>query len=240
MTNGLYTSAAAMLPAMLQQDVIANNLANLQTTGFKKDDLFLRTLVEAGLLVDRAQNETVVEMYTDFDQGPLKPTGNPLDLALSGEGFFTVQTPEGIRYTRNGSFTLNPQGQLTTLEGYLVLGQNGTIDLARGEISITETGEVLQDGKLVDKLLITDFPKPYPLKKIGNGLFVPLNEAERGSRAEAPVVKQGFLEQANVNALEEMVNMLTHARIYELNQKAVKYQDETLTRTVNELGKVSL
>lgn len=258
MIRGLYTAAAGMLVQMERQNIIANNLANVDTPGFKKDtqilemfpemlisrinDIYITTLSgkkmeirpPVGFLGTGVQIEEVVPIFTE---GNLKSTGNKLDLAISGEGFFTVQTPQGIRYTRNGSFTLNSAGALITNTGFLVLGENGPIFLSGTDIKISEDGGIYSDGEFIDRLRIVNFPNLSGLQKIGDSLFLPT----ANSGGEIPAVNyrvyQGYLEMANVNTVKEMVEMIQCMRIYEANQKVIQSQDDTLQRLIVEVGR---
>ncbi|KPK90182.1 hypothetical protein AMJ80_08790, partial [bacterium SM23_31] len=182
MIRGIYTNAAAMNSQLLKQEVTANNLANANTTGFKKEGVFRKYLIDLNTILqeyatDFKNLEDVDAVIIDFKQGELYPTGNPLDTAIEGDGFFAVQTPRGIKYTRNGNFQLDQNGFLVTGNGYPVLGTEGLIRLQGQNIFIEDNGTVTVDEELVDVLQIVDFPKPYRLNKIGDGLF----DAEEGT-----------------------------------------------------------
>jgi flagellar basal-body rod protein FlgF len=232
MIEDIQLAAEDMSRRIAEQEVIANNLANVNTAGFKRDRVFLDVLTEA-----TTESDTETEEITVFDQGPVKETGNPLDMALVSEGFFTIQTPEGIRYTRNGSFRLDPEGQLMLVEDALVMGENGPIEV-RGEVSVNERGEVFVNHALVDRLRVVTFDKPYPLRKLGNSLFVLEDESTPEIEVENVRMKQGFLEESNVNAIEEMVAMLTLFRYFEADQKVLQTQDDILGKAANDIGKV--
>jgi len=227
---------------MSKQEVAANNLANLNTVGYKRDGMFLRTLVEAKQSLSgyypEWRNTDPLQVIIDFSQGPLKQTGGTLDVAIQGDGFFTILTPEGERYTRNGSFTLSPEGVLTTLSGYPVLGEGGTMVLRGGEVKINEKGEVIVDGESVDTLEIQDFEQPYRMMKVAGDFFLPKEKGDQRSPAETMIVRQGFLEESNVKPIQEMVDMLVVYRNYESDQRALQVQDETLRKAVNEVGAV--
>jgi flagellar basal-body rod protein FlgF len=235
MIEGIYTSASGMFPRRAQLEVIANNLANVNTVGYKRDKLLFRRILDSNLAL-QGQSLGMEEIITDFHQGGLDPTDNNLDFAVVGDGFFTIQTPEGIRYTRSGNFSLNQEGQLVTPDGYPVMGEKGTIVLERTDIVVNEKGEVLEKGAVIDRFLITDFPQPYQLVKTGRNLFRPQDPLDAGTPASGFRLKQGFLEESNVRAIEEMVEMVVLFRNYEADQKAIRYQDESLSKAVNELG----
>ena len=191
MIRGLYTGASGMLAEMARTDVISNNMANVNTTAFKKDRTIFRAFPEmnihrihdpvpAGLdkVVDprpfigmMGTGVMLDEVNTDFNQGHLITTSNPLDLAIRGEGFFQVQTPEGIRYTRDGSFSLSSNGYLVTKEGYYVLGENGPLQLLQtGDITISQQGEVFVNDEYIDRLNIVTFADLNQLQKQGDNL----------------------------------------------------------------------
>ena len=242
MIKGLYTSASSMLQRLSKQEVAANNLANINTTGYKRDGFFQRALVEAGQTLSGSyhpgwRNTDPMEVVVDFSQGPLKQTEGALDVAIQGDGFFTIQTPDGERYTRNGNFTLDPDGLLTTQTGYPVLGEGGTIMLQGGDVKINEKGEVMVDGALMDTLDIRDFERPYRMTKVAGEFFLPEN-GDQGQPSENMAVFQGFLEESNVKSIREMTEMLIVYRNYESDQRAIQMQDDTLKKAVNELGAV--
>lgn len=174
---------------------------------------------------------------TSFEQGSVEPTGNNLDLAIEGKGFFTIEAPQGERYTRNGEFTRSADGYLVTAEGYKVMGDNGEIKLDGNNITINEKGEVHSDGDLVDKLKLVDFQNYDMLQKEGDALLKTADASAPDVQFEG-AVQQGSLESSNVNSVKEMVEMLTVLRAYEANQKVIKIHDELLGRSVNDIGKV--
>jgi len=240
MIEGIYQVAeAGMLPRTQKLDIIANNLANANTAGFKADRVFLIGLIDTELSAESTDTlDMAVTAVTEFRQGALYETENDLDLALEGDGFFAVETVDGTAYTRNGTLRLDAEGWLVNSEGMPILGWGGPIEIAGNRAVVSENGEVWVDGEVVDSLMIMDFPRPYDLKKLGNSLFVPVDPMEEGVEAEHVRVRQGFLEGSNVRPIEEMVDMLTVYRTYEAAQSTIKYQDETLSKAVNEVGSV--
>lgn len=232
MIKDMWLSAEGMNSRIHQQEIIANNLANVNTVGFKRDKVFHDVLTDATVSSGVDIRETTV-----FDQGSVRETENPLDFALMGEGFFTVQTEEGIRYTRNGHFKVDPDGMLVTEDGGTVMGETGPID-AKGTLAVNEKGDVYQNGALVDKLRIVTFGRPFPLKKAGNSMFSLQDERIAEIPVENPNVQQGIVEESNVNPIEEMVNMMTLYRYFEADQKALRTQDDLLGKAANEIGKV--
>ncbi|MFP4562862.1 MAG: flagellar basal-body rod protein FlgF [Spirochaetia bacterium] len=282
MLRGLYTGASGMVAQMHRMDVLSNNLANVDLNGYKRDTSVHKAFPE--LLVRRMNDDGVykfpfgsadmapvvgkigtgVEMneaYTVFSQGALKETENSFDLALEGEGFFTVLTPEGERYTRNGSFTLGREGLLVTKEGYPVLGAEGPIQIKENNFVVDEKGKVYVNStfaddpqrlvaleeneweniELVDSLKIVDFDRSRFIKKQGGSLWretVDSGPATVIPEVERPNVRQGFLEGSNVNPVTEMVRMIEVNRAYEANQKVVQSQDSLTGKLINEAVRV--
>jgi len=242
MIKGIYNSAAGMLPRITQQEVIANNLANAATAGFKKDGVFVNTMLEASLVLqkDANQNPAILDaqdVKTDMSQGGLRATGNPLDLALQGRGYFAVDAPTGTMYTRAGSFSLNAQGMLVTANGYNVLGDGGPIELPAGDIAVSNSGIISVNGEEIGRLKIIDFPDADDLTKKADGLFAARPGATESDAPET-TVGQGFLEDSNVEAIREMVDMITLQQAYQASARALMAQDETLQKAVNTVGAV--
>lgn len=177
--------------------------------------------------------------FTSFRQGPLRDTGNPLDLALEGPGFFAVETPAGVRYTRAGSFRLDAEGYLADQTGNRVLGVDGPIQVGQAAtVAIGQDGSVHADGVLVGPLLVVDFADPNAeLRKEGANLFAP-QEGAVPLAAEGTRVAQGTLEGSAVNVVESLVRLIELQRAYEASQRVVRSYDETLDRTVNDLARI--
>lgn len=248
MIRGIYTAGSGMLAESIRNDAIANNLANANTAGYKKDVAVLKDF--QSLLIKRINDgpnkqeigslgsgAVVDEIATNHAVGIMRQTGNPLDLAIEGRGFFTVETPNGIRYTRNGSFTRNGRDELVTLDGYRVIGDNGPILLADAKkITIAEDGRVMGDDTEVGRLAIVAFADERQLSKEGAGLFKasPLAKQEDATG----LIREGFLELSNVNVVAEMVNLIAGYRAYEVNAKMVQAHDQLLDKAVNEVGRV--
>ncbi|MGJ7045372.1 flagellar basal-body rod protein FlgF [Thermoanaerobacterium thermosulfurigenes] len=248
MLRGLYTASSGMIAQQKIVDVLSNNIANVNTAGYKKDTV--TTMAFPDYMVTRSGGDNMpyngnigtmdygvlVETFnTNFSEGDIEKTDGKLDFAIDGSGFFTVSTPSGVRYTRDGSFTLNNNGYLVTKDGYYVLGQNGPIQLNNGDISVDESGNISVNGQVVDKLNIVDFANYNTLRKEGNNLFFTTGGQAIPATSK---VKQGYLEGSNVNPVDEMVTMISAMRTYEANQKSVSAFDETLDKSVNEVGKV--
>ena len=246
MIKGIYTSEASMRPKMARMEVIANNLANINSTGFKKDRVFFEMLQESGAASDGRNDLTgiVMRQSVDLTPGSLQPTGNTFDLALEGSGFFAVETPHGLRLTRNGHFHLAPDGSLVTAEGFRVQGENGDLvvpnieKLQQGSITVNEAGELLSDREPLARLKIVDVARPDQLRKDHESLFIPAPDQPTVTIPhDQRHVRQGFLEESNVDGIEEMIAMIELSRSFETDQKIIQSQDATLDRSM-EIGRV--
>ncbi|HCK99464.1 MAG TPA: flagellar hook-basal body protein [Candidatus Marinimicrobia bacterium] len=210
--------------------VIANNLANVNTTGFKKDEMFFNVL----------EQTTQMKVETDFSQGAMIATGNPLDFALSGRGFFVVETEKGEAYTRNGHFMTGSDGILRTSDGDPVLGDGGLINISldgekSGKITVSAKGEIYIDNELIDTLKIMDFDNLSGLNKLGKDLLVDGGNA-LGGVVDNPMVFQGKLEESNVNPANELINLIELQRQYESSQKSMKAIDDALKKAATEVS----
>ncbi len=246
MTRGVYTAAAGMLASQAAQDTIAQNLANAATTGYKEDvprfESFESALASSsngssiGVLGSGAGLKDVT---TNFAAGGLQKSGNPLDIALTGDAALAVQTPQGIRLTRDGSLSLNTQGTLTLSDGQTpVLGaDNRTIQIPAKtkEISISPRGDVAADGVRVGRLRLASLSTADGPKKVGDNEYAV--QFLRPAPATA-TVHQGYLEASNVNVVKEMVSMISIMRAYETNQKMMQSEDDTTGKAVEEVSKL--
>lgn len=254
MVKGLYTAATGMNVQAKRLEVISNDLANTTTTGYKRDvavvasfgDVLMARLDDTQKNIPNERNigqmtygAKVEEVYTDFTQGSIIPTGEKTDLAIQGDGFFVVQTPNGVGYTRDGGFSIDQTGTLVTKEGYPVQGTNGPISLGeeflstKGEIVVGKKGELTVNGELIDNLRVVQFQDNANMDKLADNLYTS-NEPE--VEFEGTLI-QGYLESANVNPVTAMVDMITVSRAYETNQKMIQTQNDLLGKTVNELGR---
>jgi flagellar basal-body rod protein FlgG len=267
MWRGLYTAAAGMITETKRTDTIANNLANVNTNGFKRDEaingefapMLLRRIndtkvdpydvtsfkefhlgIQAPVVGTLGLGSYIDEIAIDQSQGMLETTGNPLDLAITGNGWFAVQTPDGVRYTRDGAFYRGANGQLQTVQGLAVLGANGqpiNIPANATQISFGAKGEVRADNQVVGQLQFVEFPADRrAMMKQGNNLWYPQAGAQ-------PVpatgdIQQGMLEKSNSNVVSEMVSLINNYRIYEAGSKAVTSQDDALQRATTQVGKL--
>jgi flagellar basal-body rod protein FlgG len=253
MVNGLYTARNGMMLLQEMQDNTAHNLSNANTSGFKKSLMVSMSQVEhqqeyslmhdldPKALEHQDEDHWTSENYIDYSQGPLVGTENDFDLAIEGDGFFTVETENGTRYTRNGSFTRNGMGELVTLQGNRVLGKGGSpIDLTDyTEFQVSPSGAVYGNGEKVADLDIVDFEdKRTALGREGGNLFYNRTGAETIQPGRFSI-KQGFVESSNVSIIDSMVDMIRFQRNYEMNQKSIQSEDETLDKAVNSVGVVS-
>lgn len=243
MNYGLYTAFLGMRARQRTLDAQANNIANASTTGFKAERLAYSTFeADKKSLSDRQSLVTGVAATNaiDFSTGTLQQTDAPLDLAINGDGFFQIQTPRGVRYTRAGNFSMNASGQLVTKSGDLVVGERGGITIPnQGQISIGEDGSINVEGSTVDKLKIVRFNNPTnALSQDGGSLFV-----ANGTQAPLPNtdsrVLQGSLESSNINPISEMVAMINNNREFESMQKSVTLLMNDLGRKISgEIGRL--
>lgn len=257
MIRGIYTSGYSMLTLSRKMDSVANNMANVNTNGFKKDTVVFEEFsdVLAKRFFDRSDNSSrpvnignmslyndIAEVHVDFSQGAFEHTGVNTDVAINGDdnAFFTVAVAQGNEYreyyTRDGSFYLDPQGRLVTRDGDFVMGQNGVITLNGSDFVITNRGEIIQNEQYVDTLQIRKFQNPESLRKFGYNLLTVTDQTREA--AFEGTIEQGYVEKSNVDSVKEMVDMITVLRAYESNQKLLQYQDATLDKAVNEIGRI--
>ncbi|HZK34594.1 MAG TPA: flagellar hook-basal body complex protein [Bacillota bacterium] len=251
MIRGLYTAATGMIVQERKMENVSQNLANVETGAFKRQEVLARSYdnvnisnkanspdnrrapigqLQLGVMID--------DVHTDFDQGQLNQTNKPLDLAIDGDGFFTILLPNGQHaYSRDGSFTVNREGLVTTKKGYPVLDtQMRGIYVDTEDIAIDERGLIrLADGSTA-QLNIVDFPEIQTLDKLGENMYtVGVGQLVQ---ADEFILRQGFLEQSNINPLDELVKMIEISRSFESNQRVIQSLDETLGKAVNEVGRL--
>ena len=254
MVKGLYTAYTGMINEQHRMDTLSNNLANSTTVGFKKEGSTSQAFSD--VLAYRLKDPTIGanipkrmgvntpgvkigENYTDYSQGSFKITDNSYDLALSGDGFFTIEFTNkagetSTKFTRDGSFTLTEEGWLVTKDGNFVMGDNGRIQIdPLKETKIDTTGTIYQDDVAVAKLRIVDFEDYNYLEKYGENLLQPVE----GATYQNPNIK-GYLEMSNVQIVTEMVDLIAITRQYEANQKIIQSYDKTLDIAANQLGRV--
>jgi flagellar basal-body rod protein FlgG len=274
----LWVPLSGAIAQQRKVETIANNVANANTPGFKKEQIVFKeylTQFEKGHEQDidlphkewkpedfyrsyGAENAKVKidGSFTDFEQGQLTPTGNALDLALHGKGFFEILTPNGVRYTRQGALTINTQGQLVTQSGNPVLSRidpeslaqpsgpenpipkpsERIITLPQGRLTVNLQGEVLVNNEKISDLAVVEFNDIHALKKEGNSHFIN-NDPKNYKAVVNTNVQQGFIEQSNVNAVHEMSELIKANRQFESIQKVIKVYDTISGKGVNEIAK---
>lgn len=268
--KGVYTALSGAIAQSAKLDTIANNIANVNTPGFKRDDLTFQEYLTANEKEQSIMNvprvpasiESFYDMqggdksyvdlkgtYTDYSQGSLKHTGNNFDVAVDGKGFFEVSTPQGVRLTRAGNFTMDGNGRLVTKDGYPVLKAGDPLSDPESRMitindaatfSVSDGGELIQGTENLGKISVVNATNQDALQKIGNSLygFKPNMEAGLTSQA-APSLKQGFVETSNVNIVKEMTDMITTNRVFESTQKAIGAYDSMAEKLVNIVGKTT-
>ena len=258
MIKGLYSAYTGMVNQEHRMDVLTNNLANVNTKGYKKEGATAQSFdsILAYKIKDNSEGYRLAkrigvnnpgvkigEGYTDFSQGPLKTTENTYDLALTDKGFFAVQFTDkagndSVKYTRDGNFTLTSNGELVTQDGDFVLDENGKsikIDPLK-DTQINTSGQIIQDGRVVATIQVTDFADYNYLERYGENYYQPIDGAEEIEAAGK--VYSGYLETSNISVVSEMVNMIAVSRAYETNQKVITTFDGTLDIAANQIGRV--
>ncbi|MEK7263953.1 MAG: flagellar hook-basal body protein [Bacteroidota bacterium] len=249
--EGIRSSSAFLRPLMTKMEIVSNNLANINSVGFKRGRLFVEVLSNIQPVAPDGDTgeffpDVKLTEKADFAQGTLEQTSNPFDLAIDGPGFFAVQTQEGTRYTRAGNFTLTADGEIVTRSGYPVIGDNsGSIilpnfhNLQKEDIAINNLGEVFVENISVGKLKMVTFENFESLEKVGAALFKEKEDAVVTDLDEDKTfVRQGFLEGSNVDGIEEMIQMIEVTRLFETGQKMMQTHDDSLTRSL-EVGRMS-
>ena len=257
MVKGLYTAYTGMANEQKRLDIIANNLANSATVGYKEENVTSQAFDEMLTIkikdASEAFNDRPIgnmslgvklgESYTNYGQGSMRQTAGTYDLALEGKGFFSLSVTDkagnvSTEYTRNGSFTMTKDGYIVDEDGNHLMGEGGEVQIPTdaAAVVIDTTGGIYADGVYVDNLQIVDFENYDYLTKKGDTRYQAL---EGATEVDAnSLIRQGYLEQSNVNVVSEMVEMITITRAYEANQKIIKSIDNTLDLAANSVGKV--
>lgn len=268
MSKGIYTAVSGAIAQNARLETIANNLANVNTPGFKRDGQLFREYLSSyekepsAIQVPRvpASIESFYDMqggdksfvdlngtYTDFQQGVLKTTGNPFDVGVEGEGFFEVLTPQGLRLTRMGTFSVDGEGRLVTKQGHPVLRDGGAggdplqrvIRVAGGSVTLSANGDLYENGENVARLSVVQVGNKEALQKIGTGLYGFRDNLEPDlSAAQDVKLHQGSLEMSNVNLIQEMTDMIAASRTFESTQKAIQAYDQMQQKVVNDVPKL--
>jgi flagellar basal body rod protein FlgG len=225
--NGMNSAAAALRYWERKQDVVANNLANVSTDGFKAQHVF-------GTLIGGMS--PLAQATSDLSTGNLNDTGNPTDLAIRGDGFLVVKAENGERYLRGGSMRIDEKHRLVNADGLPLLGEKGPIKLGAGPFTIGKDGEVTQNGSVVDKLRMEMAPKGAELQREGDALWVP--PATRSvMKPETRDLRQGVLEESNVNSITSMIDMVAIQRSFAAVQKSIQELDRSNQTVTTEIAK---
>lgn len=267
MSKGIYTAVSGAMAQNAKLDTIANNLANVNTPGFKRDSQQFKEYLTAyekeqgTITVPRipASIESFYDMQggdksfvdassttTDFSQGGLKATGNHLDFALESDGFFEVLSPEGVRLTRTGSFSIDAENRLVTQQGYPVLRDGGlgqdpngrAVRLQGGNVTVSTNGEIFEGDQSVGRLSVLSVANKDSLQKVGQNLYSFKNNQDAQLSATLdPRVRQGYIEGSNVNVVREMTDMISATRVFESTQKAIQAYDQ-MAGKANDIAKL--
>lgn len=251
MIRGQYIAATGMMLQRKKMEVITNNITNVETTGYKKNNLISTSFED--VLINRIHDHNIVSrsgnlgvgplnfgthvdyIDTDFVQGNLEDTGISTDFALIGNAYFVVETPAGERYTRAGAFTVNAEGFLTDPEGNYVQGENGAILVESTDFVVDEEGNIMAGDTYLDRLRLVTFADNASLRKQGSNLYT---SEEAPQEATNYAIRQNALESSNVEVAREMVDMMTTYRAYETNQRMLTMIDETIGKAVNDIARL--
>lgn len=262
MINGLYSATSGMYVQQMRLDVISSNIANANVPGFKGERLMFRSFPDVLRVETQRAAESpralgplgggaeLDEIATMHDSGPMVFTQQETDLAIFGEGFFHLQTPDGERLTRNGSFVRDLEGFLRNVDGHLLLGENGPIQIVEADFEVSADGNVYVDRRVplpggrvetrkvrLDQLKLTRPEDPDALRRLGNSLYFIPTGRELPVQPGETRVGQGYLETANVSAIEESIRLIDTFRAYQSAQRLVQAIDETLDQAVNDVGR---
>ena len=246
MLRGIYTACAGMVAESRRQLTNINNLSNVGTQGYRQEESTMAALPPVQLRRTGPLPAAVGPLglgvreagtRIDLSPGALKETNRKLDVALGGPGFFVVQTPQGERHTRLGSFQLLDDGTLATARGEPVLGEDGQIRLPSDQVEFAPDGSIYVAGERVARLRIEDSPNPDALTRIGDNLLASTEGNMQAVPAEEANVLQGLLEQSNVDSVGAMTDLMAALRAYGAAQRALRMQDTTLARAIEEVGR---
>ncbi|MBQ9235066.1 MAG: flagellar basal-body rod protein FlgF [Alphaproteobacteria bacterium] len=241
MDNTNYVALSRQMALWKQMNIVSNNMANMNTAGYKQDDVVFASYLQQTPQAQGIGAEPIYFTwdfgdYADFTEGSFKETGNPLDAAIRGKGFFCVETASGEMYTRKGQFTLNEDGALTTTEGNIILSEGNTpIFLApdEREVVISESGDVITENGVIGRLKIAQFADEGKLLKMAGVLFEnPAGNAVRFS-SDNVRIEQGMVESSNVNAIAEMTNLIKIQRSYDYVQQMIDEEHTRLSNTIS-------
>ena len=248
MTRGIYTVASGGVAALERLQAVAQNLANINTAGYRAERVVFQVQPLTGgprgavdpVLSRTSQQVVQAATIRDFSPGPIHETGNPLDVALSGDGFFVITTARGERYTRQGSFSLDAQGYLVTARGDRVQGDGGDVSIGEHDIRIGDDGSIFADNQPVGRLKVVGFGEKPALVPEGDALFAPATPQVTPTTLEGAQVQvaQAHLEGANVNAVAGLEELIEVSRGYESYMNALRRLDEIVGRSIKVVGRV--
>ncbi len=234
MDRSIFVALSGAVAQEKKLEVLSENLANVNTAGFKKQSpIFEDVLASQNALRSYTRLDSIA---VDFSSGAMEKTQRPLDVAIKGEGFFVVNTGGGIRYTRDGSFTLSPDGTLTTRDGYEVQGENGPVKLSSTAVAIGEDGVITENNQQVERLKLAYFEKPEALNRAGSLFSAPVNM--NAIQPQNAKIEQGYVETSNVSAVKAMTAMIEALRSYETQAKLIQTVDDMTKKSVDEVGRV--
>lgn len=243
--SGFYAACTALLAQSQALDLVANNMANISTPGYRSEHSVFRSILATSSPAPVSSLNYAVNNYSvlgdsqlDLAQGTLEKTGNELDFAIQGPGFFVAQTASGKAFTRNGNFHVSPQGQLVTSAGDPVLGENGPIPIVGAPVTVSADGTISVNGALAGKLKVVDFPAGTALESLGKTYYSAPEQA--ATPANQASIEQGKLEGSNVNPVASAVELITVQRYAELMQRALSlFQTDMNQVAAQELPRVS-
>ena len=237
MLNSLFITLGGKYVIERKMEAISNNLANATTAGYKASrPAFKMTTDETPTTTDTTLPHTAMndlDNHIYFSEAPIVETGNRLDLAIQGNGFFVISGKDGTLYTRNGQFTLDPDRRLVTADGSAVMGQNGEITLDGKDINIGDDGTIYIDGQQITQLKIVDFADKTKLRNMGRSSFVNIDPTATEITPDRVTVKQGYYESSNVNVVAEMVDMMSAVRAYESYAKVDQAMHDILSKLLD-------
>ena len=258
MVRALYTAYTGMINEQYRMDIITNNMANADTCGYKQEGvtnqsfdsmLAIKIHDESECYHDRPIGDISLgvkmgEVYTDFSPGSIRETGNTYDLAISGDGFFSMRVTDkngndSIKYTRAGELQITSNGYIVDADGNHLQGDSGDIQISTDStrVVINEAGEIYEDGALTGQVALTDFEDYNYLSKFGNTMYTAVEGATQKEATGG--IQQGWTEESTVNIVSEMVHLINITRAYETNQKMISNADRMIDKAVNEVGRVS-
>jgi len=235
MIKGIYTAARGLNSRMKNLEIVANNLANINTTGYKREVPFSEIINKFG--------KVDIQKATDYQQGNLVETSNPLDMAINGDGFFVVQGANGPELTRDGRFNISDEGYLVNQQGDKVIGRNGAISINNltldksKKLTISTSGEIKYGNDVIDNLLIGKMNNPGDSERTGGVNFSTENDGFQVASPDSYSIKQGSLEESNINPIKEMQAMIQLNSEYTSASKVINYLDQSLDEA-NQIGKV--